>query len=484
MTTHLILGPPGTGKTTRLLEILEKELLTNAPEQVAFLTFTRAARAEARSRVPHLDLPHVKTLHSACYHQLGITTGEMASNSDLVKFGKSIGVDLTGVQVDPWDEEAHQWKEPTDADDLLRINHLGRHRLTTLKSELLEEQSELSWMYAKWVTESYRYWKQAEEKIDYTDLLSRYLERGRPLNIKVGIVDEAQDLSKLQWKVADLLLSNCERVYIAGDPNQEIFSWAGADARRLREKVDVREVLATSHRLPRKVHALAAEIVDRCRDYERLEFNPRDDNGSVQPLQEITSDLFRSSSTLLLYRNHFFGRLLKTKLEDLGIPHVGPGTTLEDDTVRLALTGWLGLHREGTVDAEQARALKRACPKVVNLCRQSRRYSVEELFETLPKMEEWATTLTKLPNLDYLSLAGRNDFMKLIYPTVDLRSIHAAKGREAETVIVDSEMTKRTWDGYLKQPVPEHRVFYVAVTRAKQNLYYRLPHGKRAYTIV
>jgi superfamily I DNA/RNA helicase len=51
MTRTIYFGPPGTGKTTTLLARLEEHLAIDriAPDRVAFLTFTRRARAEAVS---------------------------------------------------------------------------------------------------------------------------------------------------------------------------------------------------------------------------------------------------------------------------------------------------------------------------------------------------------------------------------------------------------------------------------------------------
>ena len=47
----LILGPPGTGKTTRLISIMEKEIARGVkPERIAFVSFTKKATEEAADR--------------------------------------------------------------------------------------------------------------------------------------------------------------------------------------------------------------------------------------------------------------------------------------------------------------------------------------------------------------------------------------------------------------------------------------------------
>ena len=59
-------------------------------------------------------------------------------------------------------------------------------------------------------------------------------------------------------------------------------------------------------------------------------------------------------------------------------------------------------------------------------------------------------------------------------PRVKLSTIHAAKGGEADNVLLVLDMSKRTLESLqrsLEKQDEEHRVWYVGVTRTKQNLY-------------
>jgi superfamily I DNA/RNA helicase len=74
-----IFGPPGTGKTTKLLKIIEEAIADGvSPEKIAFLSFTRKAAQEAIDRACikfNLDakyFPHFRTLHSLAFRQVGL----------------------------------------------------------------------------------------------------------------------------------------------------------------------------------------------------------------------------------------------------------------------------------------------------------------------------------------------------------------------------------------------------------------------------
>ena len=68
---HIILGPPGTGKTTKLLTLVEEFMDRGVPpDRIGYFSFTRQAAMEAigravrRFRLSPKDLPHFRTLHS------------------------------------------------------------------------------------------------------------------------------------------------------------------------------------------------------------------------------------------------------------------------------------------------------------------------------------------------------------------------------------------------------------------------------------
>ena len=80
-----IFGPPGTGKTTKLLDMVDQNLSSGiASSDIAFLAFTRKAANEAKERAslrfnldPKKDLFYFRTLHSLALTLTDIRTEQV-----------------------------------------------------------------------------------------------------------------------------------------------------------------------------------------------------------------------------------------------------------------------------------------------------------------------------------------------------------------------------------------------------------------------
>ena len=62
--------------------------------------------------------------------------------------------------------------------------------------------------------------------IDYTDMILKFTQKDVAPKLDVMFIDEAQDLSLLQWKMVKQMWSKCDQVFVAGDDDQAIFRWA------------------------------------------------------------------------------------------------------------------------------------------------------------------------------------------------------------------------------------------------------------------
>ena len=71
----IIPGPPGTGKTHRLMYYLDEELKKTDPEKIAYIAFSNAAANEAKKRIKN-DKVYVSTMHSLGTRECGINTNQ------------------------------------------------------------------------------------------------------------------------------------------------------------------------------------------------------------------------------------------------------------------------------------------------------------------------------------------------------------------------------------------------------------------------
>ena len=91
----------------------------------------------------------------------------------------------------------------------------------------------------------------------FTDALTEIYQDRRSTPAKCLVIDDAQDPSELQWLMVELLSRYVKRIYIAGDDDQTIFTWAGASEKFINMPGTV-QLLKQSYRVPISVHTLKA----------------------------------------------------------------------------------------------------------------------------------------------------------------------------------------------------------------------------------
>jgi len=115
------------------------------------------------------------------------------------------------------------------------------------------------------LSEELKKFKKEKGLKDFTDLLEDFIHKEVHPSFEVLFIDEAQDLSLLQWDMVRCIWANAKKTYIAGDDDQAIFKWAGADVDHfiaLKSEVDDIKTLDQSYRIPGgPIHELSQKII-------------------------------------------------------------------------------------------------------------------------------------------------------------------------------------------------------------------------------
>lgn len=224
--THKIIAPAGCGKTTRLLSILNDLLGRGvAPDRIVFTTFTKSGAYEARDRacekfnLTPSQLPLFRTLHSLCYRFIG--KSKLLTNKDWFEIGRRAGVSLSPQPQIMIDGPTWVHKSQT-GDYMLACLAFARDSGKSLRETYLEFPERQLFRYERLenFAKEIRDYKELFDKVDFTDMLERFVETRPRLSIDHVIVDEAQDLTPLQWRVVDYLAELADRTWLAGDDDQ------------------------------------------------------------------------------------------------------------------------------------------------------------------------------------------------------------------------------------------------------------------------
>jgi hypothetical protein len=114
-------------------------------------------------------------------------------------------------------------------------------------------------------------------------------------------------------------------------------------------------------------------------------------------------------------------------------------------------------------------------------------YYPQTLFPTGFWAVEWDEAFQGIPlgrGQYYLRCLERYDIEQLLAPPrLRFDTIHGVKGLEADHVFLLTDVSRRTYDTMLANPDVEHRVWYVALTRARQTLQLVAPQSDIAYSL-
>lgn len=531
METARLIGGAGTGKTTELMRVMERALprLGNDPLRLGFASFTRRARAVAVSRaaaawgIPPAMLERdgwFRTVHSTAMRVLGVTRQQLVGDSekDAEWISAALGVKVTSSM----DEDTGRQRfVGGEAGESLNAWGLARSTLLPLQEVVTRQRRANDDLpdYAAVVryVERYEAQKRVDDRLDFTDLLSRFsgvrfcpqggpsrvAPQGELPQVSAWLFDEQQDASPLLDACCKRLVSapSVRWCYVVGDPFQAIFGFAGSSAACFLGWPAVKErTMPKSYRCPAPILELGERCLRRMgAGYFDRHIAPADHEGCVieSEMDGPISAARPDEDWLFIARTNYEARRMLGMLSAAGKPCRWVGQSATETVRSSGLRALLTLEQGKPVSGlEWARALSLlptvAEGKVPVLTRGTktgwaRRHQSE--WEVIFPENLTAVGATE----QCAAMVGSGKWAKLIDKGEQWRThakrwgcnlasgsrilvgtVHSVKGEEADNVALLTTISNRVEQGSLdslEQHDEECRIAYVGVTRAKRRLY-------------
>ncbi|MGX1900594.1 UvrD-helicase domain-containing protein [Thermolongibacillus altinsuensis] len=234
----LVLAGAGSGKTRVLTArtaymICEKQI---DPKSIMLVTFTTKAAKEMSNRlctypgIAHSGIPVIGTFHSLFYrmlqhfdpirwHHHRLIKWDWQKEQLLKEIGREVGIDERDFAYDEAIQQISYWKNTlTPVHSLSPKNEWEEHviYLYTKYEEIKRMRGQFD--FDDMLIGCY------EMLHENHDLLMRYQERFRYF-----LIDEFQDINKVQYEIVKLLSSHTNHICVVGDDDQAIYAFRGSD---------------------------------------------------------------------------------------------------------------------------------------------------------------------------------------------------------------------------------------------------------------
>lgn len=287
-------------------------------------------------------------------------------------------------------------------------------------------------------------------------------------------VHNCQDITALQWKVIEKAFFKAEKIIVAGDDKQSIYSYSGARPDfliQLSKQFPV-EYLSKSYRIPYSVFRLASAITDFIGAKTDLKAEHREENGegSITQLNAvdrlvnfIDEDCIKNNpsktSWYILCRNNCFLDSPKRVLEESLIPYWTSDGFFMGGEIMRRLKTYENFKLEGYKDVKKKEEFQR-------------KFGIEDFNAPFTETNLF-TEGRKWVYASYIEKYGLKKLEEMCKwnPPILISTIHHVKGGEADNVAVMLDTTRRTQGNVFCDIDEELRILYVAVTRTKKNLF-------------
>ena len=286
------------------------------------------------------------------------------------------------------------------------------------------------------------------------------------------VVHNCQDITALQWKVIELAFAKAEKIFIAGDENQCLYTYNGARPDFLINfaKQFPTEYLSISHRIPKQVYYLAKGIVDLIDDKTEKPFDMKKENvnGKIVQIDNFERLLNfidvdnledkKETEWYIICRNNCYLEEPKDILEENLIPYWTSDGFFMDGEILRRIKDYYNFGLKGYKTEKK----KKEFAERFNIVDFNLPFTESNLF----------TEHKKFIYYNFVECYGLEKLEEMCKwnPQILVSSIHHVKGGEARNVALLLDTTRKVDINLYNKIDEELRVLYVAVTRTKENL--------------
>ena len=331
------------------------------------------------------------------------------------------------------------------------------------------------------------------------------------VDTRVLYVDEVQDLTAAQWNFYLLQKLVCDEIYIGGDDDQAIYGWSGADPRFMLEEEGEFEVLETTYRIPRNIWEACNDVIPQGDVRQEKEVTPDGEEGEFITLRRPSTRQLQSyleednGDWLLLFRARYQIDEFVESLHQMGIPFRNMSTFENWNKDIPQLRDGLAKLENGssTITGDELDTMLKYIPDEMiidntgmndteKVMDQFGGIDEDRLNETI-RLQYDGRVLDLTPK-NYLQICRSDDDCDINWYTeqailgnirnnnehldperVRIGTIHSAKGKEADNVLLATDSTKTILEnmdgpGMRSLSDEERRVYYVGMSRAAERL--------------
>lgn len=558
---YKILGGPGCGKTTEILKMLKRNFENGMHfDQVLMIGFAKATVENLQDRaindktlslfLTKKQAQSIKTIHKFCKDHLNqfqiFNESAKKTFKDLIKTDPDNWPKLADTNYDGTDEIAVGWTEEHDKKfgSIMNLISLAKHSLGFEKaikingeykivkdplqrifhfydedpsySRVRFKRPEISYVY-----KNFTRFKNYYQMIDFDDMLEKSLVKNIEFKpYKLVLVDEAQDLSKLEWQVISKIARNTEELVLVGDDDQSIYGWKGSDARIFQRWPCKKECvlsLPKTYRLPPAVYKVVMKIQGEIQDRlgTKFECDPNKEGsfGFIDSLRVLANSINSKSDVIMCARTNNLAKNFKNFCIDYGLIFKEKNytydrgtsfrTIFEQEDRKELIKAWDTLQSGGLIQGKQyLKMVKKLQPGLIE---HGKKGALEHADTQPPELQDPDLYLSfeDIKNKYYFqgdinckwfeilkfetdSVLFRdnnhlNEYLRTCWErdpslesNIKIAPIHSVKGMEADIVIVDSNWGPQSLKSYnsgsRKQEDEETRVSYVATSRPRKHL--------------